>query len=98
VETHNDEHYLVKVRKLEHLVPIDRISHLEKVVQEIDSTISPQQAEIFEKHYKSMKETGTIPVQVRNAFKIEQDITVDELMNQMGLLYNVTKKGILLPI
>ena len=37
VEKHDDSSYLVKIRKLEPLLPLDRISHLESVVQEMDS-------------------------------------------------------------
>lgn len=32
----DDESYLVKVRKLEHLLPLDRVAHLESVAQMFD--------------------------------------------------------------
>lgn len=47
IEKHDDSNYLVKIRKLEPLLPLDRISHLESVVQEIDSSISREEATIF---------------------------------------------------
>jgi bifunctional DNA-binding transcriptional regulator/antitoxin component of YhaV-PrlF toxin-antitoxin module len=40
-----------------------------------------------------MKEKGTIPEEVRKAFNISENITLDELITQMGQLYGITKKG-----
>jgi hypothetical protein len=37
----------------------------------MDGSISREEAAIFEKYYKLMKETGVIPDEVRKAFKID---------------------------
>ena len=41
-----------------------------------------------------MKEKGTIPEEVRKAFNISENITLDELITQMGQLYGITKKDL----
>jgi hypothetical protein len=44
---------------------------MESVAQEIDSLITREEAAIFDKYYKYMKETGIIPEEVRKAFRID---------------------------
>ena len=71
-EVLGDTTYLAKIAKLEHLLPLDRINHLEKVVQQFSGSINSEQADVFQKHYETMKKTGKISDEVSDTFGIER--------------------------
>ena len=70
VEGEGEEQLLVKVRKLESLLPLDRVAHLEQFIAQHGEDVSQQQAALFEKHYSAMRQGGTIPDEVSDAFGV----------------------------
>jgi hypothetical protein len=56
-----DEAHLLKMRKLEHLLPLDRVEHLEKFIAEHGSDVTEGQSTVFHKYFTQMKEKDSIP-------------------------------------
>ena len=95
-EVKDSEVYLAKIRKLENLVPLNRVAHLEKVAQDLSNGLEVDQAAVFQKFYHDMKQSGTIPDEVSDAFGVKRGMKVEELMVEMGIKHGVTLKGICL--
>jgi hypothetical protein len=51
IEEVDGDQLLLKVRKLESLLPLDRVSHLEAFIAEHGEEITPEQSVLFEQHY-----------------------------------------------
>lgn len=62
-------------------------------MQQFDGTIESSQAKVFQKHYSEMRQTGQVADEVCDAFGIEQGLSVNELLAEMGVALEVTKKG-----
>lgn len=81
------------MRKLENLISLDRVTHLEKFISEHGEGVTPEQAAIFEKHYMQMNKTGIIPDEVSNAFGVRTGLKFNHLLAEVGGPHQIYKKG-----
>ena len=65
----NDE-YIVKVKKLEHIYPLDKIKKIEEFKN--SETFEANRVELVQKHLDSILETGVIPKELLTEFDMSE--------------------------